>query len=75
MRRSKPVKIREILRLSEIEHMSNNSISNCVSCSHNTVKVLLERTAEAEINYNKAALNAIVYPDHATTALPKPEPV
>ena len=80
MRRSKPVKIREILRLSEIEHMSNNSISSCVSCSHNTVKELLERAAEAGINYNKAKqmsddeLNAIVYPDPATTALPKPEP-
>jgi transposase len=80
MRRSNTVKIREILRLSEIENMSNNSIGSCVGCSHNTVKELLEKTAKAGINYNKAAqmsddeLKAVVYPDPINAALPRPEP-
>ncbi len=47
MRWSNTVKIREILRLSEIENMNNNSIGSCVGCSHNTVKELLEKTAKA----------------------------
>ena len=70
------MKIREKLRLSEIENMNNNSISGCVGCSHNTVKELLKKAAEAGINYNKAALmsddelKAAVYPNPVNGVTP-----
>lgn len=79
-RRSKMSKIKEILRLSEIEGLSNNAIGKSVGCSHNTVRELVRRAQDVGLTWPVAdnlgddEIERRIYGDKRPTTEPRPEP-
>jgi len=73
-------KIREILRLNEIEGLSNNAIGKSVGCSHNTVRDIIRRAQEAALSWPVAEtlgddeIERRIYGEKRPTVKPRPEP-
>ena len=79
-RRSRMSKIREIIRLQAIEKLTLRQIARSVHCSHNTVKLILQRAQEAHIvwpipeDVSDDQLEEQLYPSSKSTVSPRPEP-
>lgn len=72
--------IKEILRLSMMEHMTNNKTAIALGCHHDTVKNILTRAQNAGIewplpeNMDDIQLEELLYPEGKRTIPEKPEP-
>jgi transposase len=72
-------KIREIIRLQAIEKLTLRQIARSVRCSHNTVKLILQRAQEAHIvwpipeDVSDNQLEEQLYPSSKSTVSPRPE--
>jgi len=73
-------KIKEILRLDNIEYLSLNAIGKSVGCSHNTVKDILVRAQKAQINWlmvenlSDSEIEQRIYGEKKSTVAARPEP-
>lgn len=79
-RRSKMSKIKEILRLNEIEGLSKNAIGESVGCSHNTVRDIIRRAKSVGLTWAAAEgidddkIERRLYGEKMPTTAPRPEP-
>jgi len=73
-------KIKEILRLDNIERLSLNAIGKSVGCSHNTVKDILVRAQKTQINWlmvenlSDSEIEQRIYGEKKSTVAARPEP-
>ena len=72
--------IREILRLAEMKELSKRKIACSVGCSHNTVKAILKRAGEVDLQWplskdlSEEKLEQLIYPNTKSTVKKRPEP-
>lgn len=73
-------KIKEILRLKNIQGLSLNAIGKSVGCSHNTVKDILRRALAANLtwslaeNLSDSEVERRIYGEKKSTVATRPEP-
>lgn len=73
-------KIKEILRLDNVEGLSLNAIGKSVGCSHNTVKDILRRAQDAKLNWllaqniSDSEIEQRIYGEKKSTLAARPEP-
>jgi len=73
-------KIKEILRLANIDRLSLNAIGKSVGCSHNTVKGILKRAETAGLTWAETEalgdedINCRIYGEKRRTVEARPEP-
>lgn len=79
-RRSKMSKIKEILRLNEIDGLSKNAIGKSAGCSHNTVRDIIRRAQDAGLTWPEAKsldddeIERRIYGEKRPTTVLRPEP-